>query len=272
MCTLSIISVPQANWPRGPIGLRVVANRDEERDRPAALAPRWRPLDQNQARGATRAIWPTDPLGGGTWIAAADSGLVLALLNLNLEPEPFLPPGLLSRGLVIPRLIASRGAAAAMAALNHFDLDRFAPFRLVAAEAPGEGHSPRILEARWDREELTLAPAAHAPACFVSSGLGDSRVQRRLAVFEELVVQAGLTPQAQDHFHLHVWPDHPELSVLMSRPEARTVSITTVEVSAQTRDGAFAIRMGYQPVLEGGRLGLHEAANARPVVILGRGG
>jgi uncharacterized protein with NRDE domain len=271
MCTLSIISVPQAAWPRGPIGLRVVASRDEERDRPAALAPRWRPLDQN-GHGATRAIWPTDPRGGGTWIAAADSGLVLALLNLNLEPEPTLPTSLLSRGLIIPKLIASRGAAAAMAALNRLDLDRFAPFRLVAAEAPGAGHSPRILEARWDREDLTLASPAHAPACFVSSGLGDSKVQRRLGVFEEVVVQGGLTPQVQDHFHLHVWPDHPELSVLMSRPDARTVSITTVEVSSPSQDGAFAIRMGYQPVLEGGRLGLHEAAGARPVVMLGRGG
>src|SRR5438045_8012571 len=94
MCTLSVISVPQARWPRGPIGLRVVVSRDEQRERPAALAPRWRPLDQSHGLpGPRRAIWPTDPRGGGTWIAAAESGLVLSILNLNLEPEPILPPG-----------------------------------------------------------------------------------------------------------------------------------------------------------------------------------
>jgi uncharacterized protein with NRDE domain len=264
MCTLSIISVPQGAWPR-PIGLRVVVSRDEERDRPPALAPRWRTLESG-----VRAIWPTDPRGGGTWIGAADTGLVLALLNLNLEPAPALPANLRSRGQVIPRLIGSPSAAAAIAALDAFDLDRFAPFRLIAVDAPKLGGSPRVVETRWDRRDLMTSPPSQAPACFVSSGLGDSRVRRRQGVFEELVVQGGPTPQAQDHFHLHVWPDHPELSVLMSRPDARTVSITTIEVSQA--EGAFGVRMGYQPVLEGGRLGLCETGHSRPVVILGRGG
>jgi hypothetical protein len=273
MCTLSIISVAaQDGWTRAPVGLRIVASRDEQRTRPPALAPRWRPLDQRAGQGATRAIWPTDPRGGGTWIAAADSGLVLCLLNLNLEPEPPLPPDLVSRGRIIPSLISANGARAAIAGLRQMNLSLFAPFRLAAVEA-GAAEQPTILVARWDREELTVQPIDGTPMCLASSGLGDSLVQSRRDLFDELVVQQGQTPQAQDRFHLHHWPEQPEVSVLMSRPDARTVSITTVEVSAHAGlDGVFGVRMGYQPILEGGRLGLQEALKARPVVLLGRGG
>jgi hypothetical protein len=259
MCTLSIISPSGC----GPQGLRVVFSRDEERDRPAALAPRWRTLDRARL-GVTRAIWPTDPRGGGTWIAAADSGLVLCLLNLNLEPRPMLPPALLSRGQIIPRLIEADGAAASIAALEQLDLDRFAPFRLVAIDAGSES----MLIASWDRTQLTLSQRVKTPACLVSSGLGDSKVQGRHDVFDEMVVQGGLTPDAQDRFHRHIWADHPELSVLMSRPDARTVSITTVEVGAPT-NGTFGVRMDHQPVPEG--CPAPEAMKARPMALLGHG-
>jgi hypothetical protein len=41
---------------------------------------------------------------------------------------------------------------------------------------------------------------------------------------------AGGPAVAQDAFHHHQWPGRGELSVLMSRADARTVSITTVEI------------------------------------------
>jgi hypothetical protein len=261
MCTLSIISTAQAGF--GPRCLRVVFSRDEQRDRPAALAPRWRSLSQAR-HGATRAIWPTDPRGGGTWIAAADSGLILCLLNLNLEPPPVLPGALLSRGQIIPRLIGDDKAGAAIAGLEQLDLDRFPPFRLVAIDAGTKS----LLVARWDRTSLTVSQRVETPVCLVSSGLGDTKVQGRLEVFEEMVVQGGLTPESQDRFHLHIWPHHPELSVLMSRPDARTVSITTADVSAR-ENGTVDLRMAHQPVVEG-----HpgdKAMKARPMALLGHG-
>ncbi len=260
MCTLSIISVA-AQADVGPRGMRVVFSRDEDRRRPAALAPRWRSLGQGHR--ATRAIWPTDPLGGGTWIAAADSGLVLCLLNLNLEPPPVLPQTLLSRGRVIPMLLTADGAAAAIASLQNLDLDRFAPFRLVAAEASSDG----VLVASWDRASLTLTRQAN-PACLVSSGLGDSSVQCRTRVFEDALAQGGPTPEVQDRFHLHAWPNHPELSVLMSRPDARTVSITKVEL-IPGKNSLFTVQMSHHPVREGSS-GL-EAMKTRPMALQGHG-
>ena len=44
---------------------------------------------------------------------------------------------------------------------------------------------------------------------------------------------------AQDAFHRHVWPGKEYASVWMTRPEARTVSLTTVELGPQD------VRMNY---------------------------
>jgi hypothetical protein len=52
----------------------------------------------------------------------------------------------------------------------------------------------------------------------------------RLGLFDELMAADGVRPETQDRFHRHVWRDRPEISVMMSRGEARTVSVTTVEV------------------------------------------
>jgi len=267
MCTLSIIP-SRPDGPAGPVvGFRVVASRDEQRDRPPALAPRWRPLnpllaaDPAPAPVATRGIWPTDPRGGGTWIGGSDIGLVLALLNMNPEPPPALPGALVSRGAIIPRLIASPSADAAMTTLEAIELDRFAPFRLVAIHADDDG-APRVLEASWDRSRFGIRAWPGAWACFASSGLGDSRVIPRVRLFEGLMSQGDPTPEVQDRYHLHVWPDRPALSVLMARPDARTVSITTVEVGP--RPGALPlVRMHYKPVLV-------EARAAREIPVAAR--
>ncbi len=239
MCTLSIIPLPDS-------GYRVVCNRDESRGRPAAAPPRWRTLDGS----AFRALWPTDTQAGGTWIGAGAHGLTLALLNLNLDEPPDLPriPGLLSRGLVIPALISQPDAPAAARALAHLSLSRFAPFRLVAVDIDPLGTLPRVIEAAWDRSTLRFKEHVPVPACFASSGLGDHLVQCRLGLFHDLVVSAGATTQSQDRFHAHRWEDRPELSVLMSRADARTVSVSTVEARLG-RPGAD-VRMGYTPVHE----------------------
>jgi hypothetical protein len=181
--------------------------------------------------------------GAGTWIAANTGGLLLCLLNLNPSPPLMLPPPqvLRSRGLVIPSLIAAADAADAMGALQELDLDAFAPFRLVAVDARGSG--VRMIEARWDREELALAQPVRPPACFVSSGLGDALVLPRLDLFQAQVGAAHPhDAAAQDRFHQHAWPDRPEISVLMHRDDARTVSVTTVQVLGG------AVTMDYAPV------------------------
>lgn len=234
MCTVSLISLRDKDG--SPSGFRAVCNRDERRTRPAAASPRWRAVEGSPAR----ALWPMDMEAGGTWIGVSDRGLLLSILNLNPDPPIDVTGlrGLRSRGLIIPDLLAEPNADRAVRRLARMDLDQFAPFRLLAIS----GVEPRSAELRWDRSELTVA-WHDGPICLASSGLGDSRVLRRLDLFDELVLQPGATPERQDDYHRHAWPEHPELSVLMSRPDARTVSITTIEVP-----GGAEPAMIYEPV------------------------
>lgn len=226
MCTVSVITRPS--------GLRLVTNRDVPRSRSTAHPPTWR------EGGLHRAIWPTDPDGGGTWIGASQSGLVLCLLNLNPIPAPPADDSLTSRGVIIPDLIDHGDAASAMRALQDLDLGSFAPFRLIAADIV-EG-DVRVLEAEW-HEALTSREHS-TPACFVSSGLGDSRVLPRLPLFDDRVREGDAI--AQDCFHRHQWPGRPEISVLMSRADARTVSITTVELTQLAEEAL--VHMSHEPV------------------------
>jgi uncharacterized protein with NRDE domain len=239
MCTLSIIPLRID----GQLGMRVVVNRDESHDRPQAVPPRWRSLDHTPE---LRAIWPTDPQAGGTWVGASERGLVLCLLNRNLEPAPLLPANMVSRGAIIPRVIDAGTADEAIARVEELALSAFAPFRLVAAHVGASGVTVR--SATWNLEDLELDSSHVAPVCFASSGLGDSKVSRRVELFRELLADDGPTREAQDRFHAHVWPARRELSVMMHREDARTVSVTRVEVFGQTSGRAHVV-MHHRPVL-----------------------
>ncbi len=209
MCTLTVIEQPS--------GYRVAVNRDEKRSRPPASGP-----DAHRA-GAGRALWPTDTLAGGTWIASSDRALTLSVQNVNPTPPLALPPSLVSRGEIIPRIIGARSAWAAASELRRMHLDLHAPFRLVAID------DSEIVEARWDRTSLETRRRPLGPACFVTSGLGDCLATPRLGLWELFLAEHGQTAAMQDEFHRHFWPDRPEISVHMSRADARTISTTTVE-------------------------------------------
>ncbi len=223
MCTLSVIA--------GAAGLSVIMNRDEQRTRPPALPPAWRTLPSG-----TRAIWPTDPAGGGTWIAASTRGLICALLNGNPDtPPPRLDPAHeRSRGSIIPVVIDSPDAAATANAVASLDLGAFRPFRFVAMQRAHEGRAAPaalVIDLVWNGLALARTDRTTPAACFTSSGLGDALVACRLPLFDELVARHPTLP-AQTAFHAHRWPEpsRSNVSVLMSRADARTVSVCTVRL------------------------------------------
>lgn len=212
MCTVTIIPTPG--------GFRLATNRDERKTRPLAIPPAERSF------GPRRAVCPTDPVGGGTWVAATEAGMAFTVLNGNPSPMPAMPPRefLVSRGLIIPSIATAPSISGAVALTENLPLERLAPFRLVICDGR------TIVEAWWAREELSLQRRALTPSCWVSSGLGDHLVQVRHPLFREVVVDAGASPEAQDAFHAHRWADNPRFSVLMEREDARTVSRTVVDV------------------------------------------
>lgn len=225
MCTLTILPTEH--------GYRALHSRDELRSRSAEIPPSWHELGDG-----TSACWPTDPDAGGTWVGVHENGFYLGLLNLNLRqdqlPKDFAPWR--SRGLIIPELIRLGTIGAAMERIQSMDLTGLSPFRLVLVGKDATGmYSYSIV--RFDGVNLGVVQAVQSldePICLASSGLGDELVQCRIPLFEEMV---GFNPTFanQSAFHRHQWADRPAYSVLMSRLDARTSSVTSVEAMGQDR-------------------------------------
>jgi hypothetical protein len=72
---------------------------------------------------------------------------------------------------------------------------------------------------------------------FTSSSLGDAIVETpRRQLFERLVLAGDDWLRGQFWFHRHRWAGRLELSVQMSRPDACTVSRTTIDVTSRRID------------------------------------
>jgi hypothetical protein len=229
VCTLSLIPAV------GQRGLRLMINRDERRSRPLA----WPPMI-DEAGGVTL-LAPTDSLGTGTWVAAASTGILYALMNASAS-RPLAPrAGTTSRGLVIRAVAPAADVGAAAERLRTLALSLVAPFRLFAID------EDQLVTWTWDGHRLDAAAEAIAgPRLFASSSLGDHLVEEpRRRLFAALLESDSDMWRAQDRLHLHTWPDRAHLSVNMSRRDACTVSRTTIV------RGATRVEMSYAPVLEG---------------------
>jgi hypothetical protein len=224
MCTVSIVRSGDGG------AVRMLMNRDERRLRPVAHPPAVRRTATGQA------IWPTDPEGGGTWVAVTDAGLVLLLLN---EGGTRRPKELLSRGLIIPMLSGVRSIGELVDSWKQLDVAAFAPFRLVALTR----QQLAVFTAAECAPDIAAIGGAHV---FASSSLGDVEAQSaRGELFARLLRTESDPRAAQTRFHQHAWPDRRHLSVMMSRVDACTVSQTEVVLTATS------VFVTYRPVVDG---------------------
>lgn len=213
MCTLSVITTATSR-------LRVVMNRDELLTRPRARPP------ERVKLGLRTALMPRDDRADGTWIGVNDAGLVAAILNVNpTSAKPARRPR--SRGEVTRSVLAVSSLEQACEVVNAIEPADYACFRLLVIDRV------RVAAFCSDGERLAnqVDPLDDTPRFWTSSSLGDHVVAgHRGGVFERLL--SGGTPAGQDAFHAEVCVDHPELGVMMSRPDARTVSTTRIERDA----------------------------------------
>src|SRR4051812_25946801 len=236
MCSVS--------WARRRESLLVAMNRDERRDRAPARPPRrWR--GDGEAFTA-----PVDGDAGGTWIAATDSGVVLALLNhyapvgpgvVQAPEQPGVvdlagaeAPGVvgapprISRGLLVTTLAADTLPPDA-ARLRSAGLASFAPFRLFVA---GLRVPPRVFT--WDGAGLS-ARRLDPRLGFLTSSSWNPRavIPARHARFRAFA-RAHPRPTRADLVAFHAGASDPRgtpWAICMSRDDARTVSLTVVEVT-----------------------------------------
>jgi len=222
MCTVTL--VPRIDAGGTGVGLRMLCNRDESRQRPAALPP------QIRAFSDRRAILPLDAAAGGTWVAVSDAGLAFTLLNRNPQDMRGLDfPGRQSRGQIIPGLLSCASFDEAVAQLKHLNPRHYPPFRLIVADA---GHVA-VAVGEDDTLRVERFPLV-GPVMFTSSGLGDGLVEPpRRALFADIFGSDTTQWETQqDAFHAHRGGGPGELDVCMSRADALSVSLTRVEVGA----------------------------------------
>ena len=207
MCTLSFI-------PHGG-GYVVAMNRDERLTRVEALPPA-----SFHVAGVT-AIYPHEP-AGGTWIAANEHRVTLAVLNLGDSRGTKQR----SRGEVIPALIESPTSADVVARLQWMDLTGMLPFRLVGFFA----RERRVIEWRWDGWDLRRRSFPWRRQHWFSSGLSDTRAGRhRRPVFEAAGRRASSNSRAWlRRVHRSHDPAPGPFSVCVHRNNARTRSYTEV--------------------------------------------
>ena len=220
MCSLS--------WVRRRDALIVVMNRDERRDRAPARAPRrWR-----GAGGGFTA--PVDGDAGGTWIAAKDSGVILALLNHQARDDSGAVGRVgagrrISRGRLVTTLAAEATPPDA-ARLRAAGLASYAPFRLFVA---GPSVPARVFT--WNGVTLSARRLDPRLGFLTSSSWKPSAViPARHARFRAFV-RTHRRPTRADLLGFHMQADDPRgtpWAVCMSRDDARTVSVTVVEVTA----------------------------------------
>lgn len=228
MCTLSVVSSFAGS------ALRLLMNRDERRLRPVASPPAVHQTSHGHA------VWPTDPVSGGTWMAVTDAGLALVVMNSDGHRRS---PGLVSRGAIIPLLAGARSMDDALDGWTRLDPSAFAPFRLLVIDRD------RIAVCTSWQHTPALTPVGRA-RIFASSSLGDAQVESlRGALFASMLQSEADPWTEQTRFHQHAWPDRRYLSVLMSRAEACTVSQTEVVITPH------AVSLGYRPVVDGWPMG-----------------
>lgn len=231
-------------WHRGDDVFRVYFNRDELRSRPPGLPP------APARRDGTDFLAPRDAEAGGTWIAAARGGLVLALLNGYVEearaaagdPAREPPPGgWISRGHLIERAIAAPDPDAVAERLEaEGPLDRFRSFVLIALHPRAEGRRIAWLDGR--RLDAPLPDAAMPVA---SSSFETARVieARRRAWAARAAERAAEPHAAHLAYHRSTIDGDGAASVCMARPDAATVSLTWIEIAG--RGAAERVRMRY---------------------------
>jgi hypothetical protein len=213
MCTVTFIARQN--------GFGLGMNRDEQRTRVAAHAPRQHRMDDRAL------LCPTEP-GGGTWIAVNDLGVTFALINWYAIPATAAHPRV-SRGQVIRDLGAARQAESAHAVLQEMSLHQMNPFRLIGIFPA----TRTVVEWRWDLKQLTRRSLRWQTRQWVSSGYNEPAAQRgRGRTFREALQQRSVGTLAWlRRLHRSHAPEPGPFATCMHRADAATVSYTEVVVT-----------------------------------------
>jgi len=212
MCTVTYLPTPA--------GFILTSNRDEALLRKAANLP-----DTEMIAG-NKVLFPRDGEAGGTWVATADNGRTVCLLNGAFVRHNRNPPYRKSRGLVVLDFFKS---ASAQSFNNDYDLQGIEPFTLVIIE------NSRLFELRWDGQQKYFKPLDPAqPHIHCSATLYTPEVIAMRQKWFAAWLEKHKTYEVADilRFHLFAGEGDEHTQVRMSiYGIVQTVSITCIELT-----------------------------------------
>jgi hypothetical protein len=214
MCTLS--------WLPADGGYSLFFNRDESRLRGPEI-----PAAPHQWDGA-HLVAPLDSDQGGTWIAANEFGVTVAVLN-RYGPEMTGIPGRRSRGQLVRSLAPLATPGAVRRRLAELLLTDYQPFTL-ATTGP---NSPVYLLA-WNGETLEERAVELPGLVAISSGYSAEAEAARRQTLSQIQAGGPLTPAVLEAFHRSHLPARGPLSPCMHREEAETRSFCRVTVTGDS--------------------------------------
>ncbi len=213
MCTIS--------WIRSSDRLDLFFNRDELLTRPDAFFP------IREFMNGIQVIYPLDPQGGGTWMAATSKGLVFALLNYypeGISLDTFTE----SRGQFLRSLLSVSSLSELQSRLP--DRVHTRPFFLYAFDL----HSALFIT--WDGRSFTSD--SNVPDCgFLStSSYCSSPVSAyRHSLFNDFLALTS-SPALDDFYRLHAMHCDEDLpyGICMHRDNGYTVSFSHLSLLQET--------------------------------------
>jgi hypothetical protein len=206
----------------------LAVTRDEQKARPRALPPR-----RHQA-GSREALYPLE-LSGGTWVGINDAGLSLALINWYAKPQRDRAL-CVSRGIVIPHLLAADDIADVGVFFSDLPLTQINPFRLIAISA-GECE---VREWRWDGTALVSKRHDWECSHWFSSGHDEAMANRKRARVVRAAMATAQTPAWLRKLHGSHRPERGAFSVCMHREDAQTVSYTEIAATGRKAQMRYA--------------------------------
>jgi hypothetical protein len=210
MCTVTYIPFNQTYF--------ITSNRDESPGRQSAglisaHSPDWHTIH-----------FPLDELSAGSWIALADSGKAVCLLNGGFEPFIPSPPYRLSRGQVV---LDTAKSIDTLSFLQELTLDHIAPFTLLNFEKDG------FTQLVWDGKEKHFSTLPlDQPQIWSSVTLYPKHVREwRKSLFEKWLESGpAFTRESIIDFHRMANGD-PDNDFVMNRHDiVKTLSVTSIEL------------------------------------------
>lgn len=209
MCTIT--------WAESPEGLEIFFNRDEQRTRLSAEAP------GVHLQYGVKYLAAIDGPGGGTWLAANEYGLAVAILNYYAAQVTAPVPDPASRGRLVTRFMACQSPGEVEQEMTIEKVANYRGFILLAFQRRQE-----VLQFTWDGRSLEKETRPFSLQVLSTSSVKTEQVLAyRYQAYRRQVLDQGL-PDREAHkaYHHSQHPEDPAYSVCMAREDARTVSFS----------------------------------------------